>query len=157
MTIFGKLDAETIPTNPFFIEKGNYDAEVVAAKFQTNRDQQRQLYIQYMITEDESQYDKSKCNKLYNIIDEDMTAEKLAMLPADEMKKIRGQLASLKRDLCGSDGAEDKKGLGIDLKDLDDANWDPAVLVGLKVTIGINNFGANNEGVNIRWVNLREE
>jgi hypothetical protein len=156
MGVFGKLDAAAIVTNPFFVKKGTYGAEVTAAKFQENKDGQKQLYIQYEITDEDSEYFGNKVNKIYSIVDSNMTAEDLAKLPPDEQKKIRNNLASLKRDLCGSDSNTSQKGLGVDIEDLDDENWDPAVLVSTKVVIGVVNYGANNEGVNIRWVNVSE-
>jgi hypothetical protein len=156
MSIFGQLDAAAIPTSPFFVEKGTYSAEVIAARFQTNKDQQRQLYIQYQITNEDSQYLGSKVVRTYNLVDPDLTAETLALMPTDEQKKIRQNNAALKRDLCGNDNNSTQKGLGVDINDLNDPNWDPAILVGRKVEIGIANYGANNEGVNVRWVNLAD-
>lgn len=154
MSIFGDLDAATIKTNPFFIEKGDYPAEVTVAKFQTNRDEERQLYIQYTINDELSEYDKYKPAKTYTLVPEGFTAADLAVLPANDIKKIKRDLASLKRDLCGNPGNDRQKGLGVNLEDLNDPNWKPEVLVGTKVILGIRNFG--DDGVNIQWVNLDE-
>jgi len=154
MSIFGQLDAAAIPTNPFFIEKGEYEAEVTKAFYKTNREEQRQLVIEYTITEEDSQFLDSKASQYFTLPDANMTNETLALLPADEQKAIRRTLSAMKRTLCGNDANSSQKGLGVDANDLNDENWDPEVLVGKKVAIGISNYGANNEGVNIRWVNL---
>jgi hypothetical protein len=157
MSLFGKLDAANIPTNPFFVEKGEYSAEVVNAKYQNNKDGIKQLYLQFEITSEESQFFGNKVVKTYNLIDENMTQTDFELLPSEEKKKIRQTLASLKRDLCGNDSNTSQKGLGISLDDLNDENWNPEVLKGIKVDIGITNYGANNEGVNVRWMNLSTE
>jgi hypothetical protein len=157
MGIFGKLDAATIPTNPFFIAKGNYGAEVVAAKFQTDRDGDKQLYIQVAITDEDSAFFKKKAHKIYDIVDENLTSEELALMPIEEQQKIRSQISTLKRDLCGNDGNGSQKGLGVDVDDLNDGEWNPEVLVGTKINMGIKNWGADNQGVNIQWMNIISE
>lgn len=157
MSIFGKLDAANIPTNPFFVEKGDYPAEVSDAKYQTNRDEVRQLKIEYTITDDTSEYDGKKVSHFFNLVDPEMTTEMFELLPADEKKKLRMNMANLKRTLCGNDGNDNHKGLGVSPDDLNEEGWNPQVVIGTKVTIGISNYGANNEGVNIKWVNLRKE
>lgn len=154
MSIFGKLDAANIPTNPFWVEKGEYSAEVVAAAYKTNRDGQRQLFLQYQINDQESQFLDSKVQHYFNLIDPDMTAEMFALLPGDEQKKLRQAMANVKKTLCGADGNEKQPGLGVDPDDLNDDDWKPDVLVGTPVRIAIDNWGAKNEGVNIKWVNI---
>ncbi len=157
MGIFGQLDAANIPTNPFYIEKGDYSAEVTDAKFKTNRDQVKQLYIQYTINDEDSQFLDSKAVQFFDLPDENMTQEMFSLLPSDEQRKMRRNLAALKRTLCGNDSNSSQKGLGVDQNDLNDPNWDPAVLMGTKVNLSITNYGATNEGVNIKWVNLQED
>jgi|SRR5882724_129956 len=157
MSIFGKLDAAAIPTNPYYIEKGEYEAEVTKAQYKMNRDQQKQLHIEYTITDEGSQFLDSKATQFFTLIDPDMDSEALALLPVDEQKSIRRAISGLKRTLCGNDNNTSQKGLGVDIDDLNDESWNPEVLVGTKVNIGISNYGANNEGVNLKWVNLREE
>lgn len=157
MSIFGKLDAAAIPTNPFFIEEGEYATEVTEAKFQTqSKDgkEVKQLYIQFTIIDESSQFVGSKAVKTYNLVDEDLTAETLALLPPDDQKKIRQSIAALKRDLCGNGNNPKQRGLGVAIEDLDDPNWNPEVLKGTKADIGINNYGSTKEGVNVRWVTL---
>lgn len=157
MSIFGKLDAATISTNPFWIEEGEYEAEVTNAEYRSNRDGQKQLHIEYTVTEEESRFDGNKANQYFPLMDADMTYEQFVLLPKDEQQKISRTNAALKKTLCGSDGNEFQKGLGIPQDDLNDENWDPAVLKGLKVRIGVNNYGKDNNGVNVRWVNLISE
>lgn len=157
MSIFGQLDAANIPTNPFLIAKGTYEAQVVAAKFQENRDNVRQLYIQYEITTADSEYAGRKAAKIYNLVDADLTEKEFSVLPADDKKKIMIMITSLKKDLCGNEANVSQKGLGVSPDDLNDPNWNPATLVGTKVMLGITNYGTNDQGVNVRWVNLLEE
>lgn len=49
MNIFAKLDAETIPSNPFHVKEGEYSAEVTQGKFQVNKDGKKQLVIEYTV------------------------------------------------------------------------------------------------------------
>lgn len=157
MSLFGKLDSQNIPTNPFFVEKGEYEAEVTRAEFKTNRDQDRQLHIEYTITSAESQFLDSKVVQFFTLVDPNLTQESFSLLPAEEQKKIRRNLSTLKRTLCGNDGNSSQKGLGVDAEDLNAENWNPEVLVGTKVILAVQNYGPTNEGVAVRWVNLREE
>lgn len=156
MSIFGKLDAATIPTNPFHIEKGEYLAEITKAEFKTNRDNQRQLFIEYTITDTDSQYVDSKASQFFTLVDADMTAEMFELLPAEEKKNIRRANATLKRTLCGHSNNAAQKGLGVNPDDLNDENWNPAVLLGTKVMMAINN-GTTGEYVNVRWANIISE
>lgn len=154
MSIFGKMDAATIPTNPFFIEKGEYTAEITKGLYKENRDGQKQLIIEYTIRDDDSQYVGSKATQYFNIVDSEMTEESFALLPADEQKKIRQTNASIKKTLCGNDRNEKQPGLGVSVEDLnsEDPEWDPATLVGKMVNIAIDNWGT--DGVNVKWANI---
>jgi hypothetical protein len=156
MSIFGKLDAAAIPTNPFFVKAGEYYGTVIEAKYKTTAEGQKQLYIQYEITDEDSEYFGSKPSHFFNLVDENMTSEMFELLPAEEKKKIRLAMASVKKTLCGNDGNDKHKGLGVDINDLNDENWNPNVLVGTKVLFAIKNGGSQNEYVNIQWVNLAE-
>lgn len=157
MSIFGKLDAATVSTNPFWIEAGEYTAEVSKAEYKTNRDNQRQLHIEYTITDEDSRFDGNKANSFFNLVDEDMDETKFATLPKDDQKKITRDLANLKKALCGSDGNSNQPGLGIDPDDLNDAEWDPAVLMGVKVTLAVANWGEKNTGVNVKYANILQD
>lgn len=156
MGIFGQLDAQNIPTNPFFVEAGEYSAEVTKAQYKVNKDQQMQLFIEYTINNEDSQYLDSKVVQYFTLVDSEMTAEAFALLPGEEQKNIRRTMSALKRTLCGNDNNSSQKGLGVNPDDLNDPDWKPEVLVGTKVDIGVANYGATNEGVNVRWVNLSE-
>lgn len=155
MSIFGQIDAATIKTNPYFIEAGEYSAEVTKAYFKDNKDKQRQLVIEYTINNEDSMYLDKRVSQYFTLPDPNMTAEDFALLPADDKKKLQGTLSSMKRTLCGNSAKASQKGLGVNVDDLNDKNWDPAIVVGTKVDISISNFG--DEGVNIRWVNLSEQ
>ncbi len=156
MSIFGAMDAALIPTNPFWIEKGEYEAEVTKAVFKENREKQRQLVIEYTITDEASEFCDKKASQYFTLPDPDMTLEAFELLPADEKKKMRQTLANMKRTLCGNENNSSQRGLGVNAEDLNDAEWDPEVIVGTPVTMGISNYGPTNEGVNVRWVNLRD-
>jgi len=155
MSIFGRLDATTIPTNPYWVEKGEYSAEVTKALFKDGN-KGKQLVIEYTINNENSAFLDSKVTQYFNIVDPEMTQEMFSLLPADEQKIIRRNLSALKRTLCGNEGNASQKGLGVNSDDLNDENWNPEVLIGTKVDIGVSNYGPTNEGVNVRWVNLSE-
>lgn len=156
MSIFGKLDAANIPTNPFWVEKGEYSAEVTNAQYKTNRDNVRQLHIEYTITSEDSQFLDSKVVQYFNLVDTEMTQETFALLPVDEQKSIRRTMSALKRTLCGNDGNDRQKGLGVSPDDLNDESWDPSTLIGKKIDLAVNNYGPSGEGVAVRWVNVQE-
>ena len=155
MSLFGKLDAELISTNPFKVDKGEYEATVVEARYNTNKNDVRQLVIQYEITNEDSEFKGNKVAHYLDLVDSDMTQEKLEMMPADEKKKIRMSLAKLKKTLCGNEGNVNHKGLGVDINDLNE-DWNPEILVGTAVRLGINTNGKNNEYTNVQWVNLQD-
>jgi hypothetical protein len=157
MSIFGKLDAAAIPTNPFFVEEGEYTAEVTAASFKDNRDGQKQLHIEYTIADEESQFYNSKVKQFFTLVDPELTLEAFQLLPAEEQRNIRRTNSTIKRTLCGNDGNEKQKGLGVSPDDLNDSNWNPAVLIGTKVNLAVNNYGSGKEGVAVRWVNIISE
>ncbi len=152
MSIFGKLDAANIPSNPFFVEKGEYNAEVTNAQYKDTRDEKRQLHIEYTITDEDSQYCDSKVVQFFTLVDPNMTSEALLTLPADEQKNIRRTMSALKRTLCGNENNKSQKGLGVDPDELNDEGWLPASLIGTKVRLAVNNYGANK--VAVSWVNL---
>jgi hypothetical protein len=153
MSIFGQLDAANIPTNPFWVDAGEYTAEVTDAKYKINKDGARQLIIEYTIDDDASEFVESRVAQFFTLVDPELTQEDLELLPAEEKRNIRRSNAALKRNLCGANG---RKGLGVNQDDLNDPEWDPKSLIGSKVNVGVTNYGSNDEGVSVRWVNLRD-
>ncbi len=152
MSIFGKLDAANIKTNPLFIEQGEYPAEVTKAEFRTREsDGTRQLYFQYTITDENSKFNNKKASQFFNLVDPDMTAEMLAELPTEEQEKIEKTNSALKRTLFGTNGFANQHGLGVTEEELNDPEWTPEPLIGTRIILTIGNFGT--EGVNIRNVN----
>lgn len=151
MSLFGKLDAANVKTNPLYIEAGEYPAEVTKAEFRTNRNNQRQLFLQYTITDEDSKFNKKRASQFYTLPPEDLTAEMLAEMPEDEAKKIEDSLSSMKRTLSGTSGFAAHRGLGVDEEELNNPEWTPEGLVGTKIILTISNFGL--DGVNIRMVN----
>lgn len=157
MSIFGKLDAANIPTNPYYIAEGEYQAEVTDAGYKTNRDGNRQLFIEYTITDENSEFHNKKASQYFTLPDADMDQEALDLLPPDEKKSILRTISAVKRTLSGNEMSQRQKGLGVDPEMLNDDNWDPSSLKGTKIDIGITNYGEKKEGVNIRWVNIKDE
>lgn len=156
MSIFGALDAAKIPTNPFYIEAGVYEAEVTNAFYKNNKDDEKQLVIEYTITDEESSFLDSKTSQYFTLVPENMTEKDVAMLPAEDQRKLRRTLSALKKTLCGNENNPRMKGLGVPIEDLDE-DWQPETLIGTKIVLQISNYGPTNEGVNIKSVNLREE
>lgn len=156
MSIFGQLDAANIPTNPYFVEQGEYEAEVTAAQFKTTKNGDRQLQIRYVITDESSAFLDSVVTQFFTLVDPEMTQADFELLPANEKATIRKNNSALKRTLCGNENNPSQKGLGVNVDDLNDENWNPESLVGTKVDLAVNNYGATNEGVSVRWVNLRD-
>ncbi len=152
MGIFGQLDAAAIPSNAFFIKQGEYPAEVTLAEFQTNKDDERMLVIEYTINDESSEFDGQKQRQRFVLIDSAMTQEMFEELSGEEKKTLRNRMTNLKRTLCGNGSFS--KGLGVDINDLNDPEWNPSVLMGLQVIMAIKNFGAENTGTSINYVNI---
>jgi hypothetical protein len=70
MSIFGKMDAATIPTNPFWIEAGEYKAQVTDAKYQTNRNDEKQLVIEYTIVDADSEFVDKNAKQYFVLVDD---------------------------------------------------------------------------------------
>jgi hypothetical protein len=149
MSVFGKLDAKTVSTNPYFIKAGDYEGEILNAEYATNRDDVRQLVIEYVITTEDSPYNGSRTKEYFPMVSENMTQEMFDMLPPEEQKKIRTNNANLKKRLCGYN--DKNTGLGVSEDDLNDENWTPAALKGISVRLGISN-GNNDQYTNIKYV-----
>jgi hypothetical protein len=156
MSIFGKLDAAAVSTNPFHIDPGEYFAEVTKAEYKNKEDGTRQLVLEFTVSDEDSPFNKYKASQVFNLVDAELTAEMFELLPPAEKQDIRRTMASMKKTLCGADGNSRQKGLGVPVEDLNDENWDPAVVIGTKISMGISNGGSNNEYVNVRWVNIIE-
>lgn|SRR5512138_398605 len=154
MSIFGKIDAESVSSNPFKVDRGIYPGEVTKFEFRTTSNGNRQLFLETVIEDSESEFDGERVNKTYFLPDDDMDAEKLETLPSDERRRVKKNMATIKKDLCGEPGNITRRGLGIDPNDLNDPNWSPSPVVGSKVIFGVNNYKENS---NIAWINLRDE
>jgi hypothetical protein len=153
MSIFGKLDAAKIPASPYFIEAGEYSAVVNKAEYRNNRDGDRQLFIEYLISDEDSLFHNKRVGVFFALVDPDLTEEDFTLLPTAEQATIHRNITNLKRAMCGYGN---NKGLGVTVEDLNSDDWDPAVLKGLAVNLAINNWGADNQGVNVKWANLVE-
>ena len=153
MSIFGKLDAAKIPASPYFVEQGEYSAEVNKAEYRKNRDGDRQLFIEYVITNEDSLFNNRRVGVFFTLVDPEMGEADFLTLPPADQATIHRNITNLKRALCGYGN---NKGLGVTVEDLNDDNWDPAILKGLKVDLAISNYGADNQGVNVKWANLSE-
>lgn len=151
--IFGKLDSDTIPDNPFFVAEGEYRAIVTDAFFQTNKKGKNQFVIVYTISDEDSEFFNQEVRDWfdhYPDIDDD-TFEKLS---GAEKQAIRRSLSAIKRRLCGTPGSN-RRGLGVDPTDLDE-DWDPKSLKSIEVDVAVVNSGSDNEYSNVRWANVIE-
>lgn len=156
MSIFGLMDAEQVSSNPFWVKEDTYDCQVTDAKFKANRDGDRQLFIEFTIDDSSSEYNDFKLQKYYTLPPADLTQEAFELMDAEGKKKLRQQMANLKRDLCGDDSNANKKGLGVAASDLNDPEWTPEVLIGTDCVVGVGNGGSDKQYVNVRWMNLRD-
>jgi hypothetical protein len=153
VSIFGKLDAREIPASPYYIAAGEYDAEVTDAQYRIKKDSdQRQLFIEYTITDEGSLFNNKRVRTYFDLVDPDLTNESFMMLPTAEQAIIQRNMTNLKRALCGFN--DNIRGLGVSEDDLNDDNWEPASLKGIKVRIGISNYGPDNQSVNVKWANI---
>lgn len=154
MTIFGQLDAAAIPSNAFKVDAGEYSAEVTKAFIKTHQDGNRQLIIEYTITDPDSEFDNNKVAAFFNLVDPNLTNEDLQLMDADNRRTIRRNLSNLKKALCGDDNNEFQPGLNVDPDDLNRADWSPESLVGKKVNVAVYNYGLNNEKSAVKWANV---
>jgi hypothetical protein len=150
MGIFGDLDAEQIPDNPYWVSAGEYTALVTNAYFQKTKAGKDQFIIVYTITDEDSEYFNQNVQDWFEYYPE-ITGEMLEKLSATEKQQVRRALAAIKRRLCGTPGTE-RKGLGVDPVDLDE-NWDPKSILNTEVIVAVSNGGSNNEYVNVKYAN----
>lgn len=151
MSIFGKLDAANVKANPNHIDTGDYEGEVTWAGIRTNESGDRRLVIEYTIENEESAFNGSKHRETFFLPAEDMTEEQMLLLPVEDQKKIRKNNANVKKRLCGYSAKN--IGLGVSEDDLNDPNWTPEVLKGLKVRFGIQ---VNGDYINTKYVVLQD-
>lgn len=156
MGIFGELDADEIPDNPFWIAKGEYTAFISNAYFHWNeKREQEQLVICYKISDSDSKYYKREARDFFDVY-RNLTREEWEAMSESEQAQIERSNGAIKRRLHGQPN-KGYPGLGVDLADLDDSEWDPKEsLVNKEVIIAIQNYGEEDEGVNVRYANLVE-
>jgi hypothetical protein len=155
MGIFGQLDAKKIKDNPFFVEEGEYRAQIVKAFIQENKQKEKhQLIIEYKITDGRN---KGKNVRDWFDVFPEITEEEYFDLDEEAQGAIDAANSAVKRRLCGfTVGKKEYPGLGVDVEDLDDS-WDPKSLVDLEVDIGVVNRGDDNEFSNISWARVAED
>ena len=110
--LFGEVDADDIPEDPFYVAPGTYDCMVTDATFVTRKDGQGHgLSIKYLITNADSEFEGNTIQEWKNVYPdlspEDITPEikrhlsfvkqRLSQLgvPASEMNGILDNLDSL--------------------------------------------------------------
>ena len=157
MGLFGDLDAAAVNSNPFFVAQDDYEAVVSKAEYRVSRDGQRQLYIEYTITDVNSEYQGQKLQKYFPLVAEDMNEQKMALLPPNEKKEIQKNNAALKRALCGNEGSANQPGLGVNPDDLNSDDWKPESLINTPVIVAVQNYGPNNQGVAVKWANVIQD
>lgn len=159
MSIFGDLDADEIPENPYWVEEGEYSAVITDAFFHENKkkeDNPHQLVICYTITDEDSEYFNNEVRDWFTYF-KDMNKEIYQSLSAAEKKEVKSALSAIKRRLCGQkDTDPPRKGLGQPESVLNDPEWDPKELVGLEVDLLVSNSGDKNQYSNVRWANLAD-
>jgi hypothetical protein len=155
MGIFGKLDADRIPDNPFKIDAGEYRALITGAFFQYNEKRDmHQFLIVYTIDDETSKFHGKEARDWFNYYP-DMDEATYEILPPAEQRKFDEASSAIKRRLCGVPKLN-RKGLGIDPADLT-PDWNPGVLLNTPVDIGIVNSGDDNEYTNVQWVSVIED
>ena len=156
MSIFGMMDADKIPTNPFWIKCGEYFGEVVTSELRensNNENKSRMFFLEYKI-ESEGGFKGRRAQHRLPLPAADFTEEDMALLSEEDQAKVMRQISTAKRVLCG-DGY--RKGLGVPVESLNDPEWDPAEILTRKVNFLIDNYGDDNNGVQIKWVELDED
>lgn len=153
MGIFGQLDSDSIPDNPFYVAEGEYRAQITDAFFQTNKKGKQQFVIVYTISDTESEYFNQEVRDWFDHFP-DLSRDDYENLSGAEKQAVRRSLSAIKRRLCGTPGTS-RRGLGVDAADLD-ADWDPKSLKGIEVDVAVVNSGSDNEYSNVRWANVPE-
>lgn len=156
MGIFGNLDADKIPDNPFFVGEGSYTGIIAKAFFyHSDKKDKDQLVIEYKITDaDDEENERYKNKVVRDWFDyfPDLTEDDLEDLPPAERGKVEGALSAIKRRLCGfKQGRTFYPGLGVELEDLDES-WDPKSLIDSEVFLAVVNTGDSKEFSNVKWV-----
>lgn len=146
MGIFGDLDTDSIPENPYWTAKGEYPALITSAYYNKdkNRDDQPQLIIVYTITDEMSEFFNNELRDRFDIYP-DISEDSLASMHPAEKKKIIRSLSHVKRRLeaLGQTG-------------YDGPDWTPEELVNLEVDLAVVNRGDNNQFSNVAWAKLKE-
>lgn len=144
--LFGKLDVDNIPTNPFWIKAGTYDAVVQGVRKQQTREGRWKLVIRYAITEDGSEFYGNTAEEWIDF-DPDMDEDTYESMSAEEKRALKRALSRIKNRL---------KMLGVPDLELGDPELDLESLTGVDVQIDIVNRGDDDEFVNVQRVKLAE-
>lgn len=146
MGIFGELDADTIPDNPYWTRAGEYDALITSAYFDKDkgRNDQPQLIINYTITDDTTEFFNNEVRDRFDIYP-DIDEDTLANLPPAEKKKILRSLSIVKKRLTA-----------LGQTDFTDPSWTPDYLVNLEVNLAVRNRGEDNQYSNVAWAAIKE-
>lgn len=153
MGIFGSLDANSIPDNPFWVEQGEYRAQVTNAFFQDSKKEgQKQLVICYTIVDKQSKYFNREVRDWFDFYP-DIDEETYKSMNGAEQAQVDRTLGAIKRRLCGIARKEDSRGLGVTPEELNE-DWEPKVLVDTEVNIGVVNSGDDNEFTNVKWAEM---
>lgn len=142
MSLFGKLDKDRIPKNPWWVEEDTYQGVVEGAKYQQDRNGRNKLIIPYKITDEQSRFKGKTVQDRFDYFPE-LTEDEYDAMSADEQREIDGANAAIRRRL--------ENDLKIDWDEIDDT-WEPKELDGIEVEFGVVNRGDNNEFSNIAWV-----
>lgn len=164
MGVFGDLDRNKIPTNPYWVEEGEYTATISNAFTHKQpkkgsddpNDVQDQFVIVYTISDTNSVYFESDVRDYFHFFP-DLTDEDYEALDPREKKRVKAALSAIRRRLCGQEEDDDDIGLGVDPKDLQEMDpKDLAIsLIGTEVDLGVVNRGTKNQYSNVYWARKR--
>jgi hypothetical protein len=148
--IFGSLDLDQIPEDPFWVAKGEYRALITNAFYSYNDGKdEHQLVIAYTI-QSEGDFFNSPVREWFRYYD-NPTEEWMDSLPSSEKAQVIKDLSAIRQRLCGNK-RRGTKGLGIDPSELGD--FKPEDLINIEVDIAVINRGNDNEFTNVKWVEL---
>lgn len=148
--LWGSLDVDDIPDDPYFTGEGVYDAIVTRAETTQTREQKDKVVFEYTIDEYESD-DQDDPNYSGNTVSEwmdyfpEMTKSDLAAMTPKERSKVLKKMSRVKNRIKHLDG------------DPDDENFTLKSLIDTEVTLGVR-IGEDDEGnkySNVKFVRAK--
>lgn len=141
MSLFGKLDKDRIPKNPWWVQEDTYQGVIEGAKYQLDRNGRNKLLIPYKIT-DEGRFKDKTVQDRFDYFPE-LTQTEYDSMTSDQQQEIDAANSAIRRRL--------ENDLKLDWDEIDE-NWEPKELDGIAIEFGVVNRGDNNEYSNVAWV-----